>query len=235
MKILAIETTTKNLGIAIADERSILAEYKGSAVLRHSQDLIPNIDKLLKKIKLNLRDIAGFAVSIGPGSFTGLRVGVSVLKGLNLVTGIPIVSVPTLDAIACNLAGSQLPIAVIMDARKNNLYASLYKSKKDGIIKIWDYLLIAPRELISKIDKKTLFTGDGTGVYKRFIADNVEGAEFAEEKYWYPYADVVARLGIEKFKKREFEDPDTITPLYIYSKECNIKTAEPQKRKMGER
>jgi tRNA threonylcarbamoyladenosine biosynthesis protein TsaB len=223
MKILAIETSTRNLSIVISDERSVLAEYKGDAVLRHSQDLIPNIEELLKKIDSDLIDIDCFAVSIGPGSFTGLRVGVSMLKGLNLVTKIPIVTVPTLDVIAYNAVGINTPICVIVDAKKKNLYSSFYKPEDGGIIRSWDYLLISAEDLVKRINGKTFFAGDGVALYGSLIAKRLKGANLAGKEYWSPDARVVARLGAERFKRGQFADPDTLVPMYIYSQKCNVR------------
>ncbi|MBL7068417.1 MAG: tRNA (adenosine(37)-N6)-threonylcarbamoyltransferase complex dimerization subunit type 1 TsaB [Candidatus Omnitrophica bacterium] len=226
MKILAIETSTRNLSIAVADENSILAEYKGDSVLRHSQDLIPNIEILLKKTGLGLADIDCFAVSIGPGSFTGLRVGVSIIKGLNMVTNIPIVTVPTLDVIACNVLDTPTPICVILDAKKKNIYSSLYRVKDGDIIRTWDYLLVPPDELIERIDDKDeeiLFLGDAISFYGDLIRERLKNAKLADRKYWFPDAKRVARLGRNKFKRREFEDADGLVPMYMYSRECNVR------------
>lgn len=241
MKILAIETSTKYLSLAIADEGSVLAEYKGEAILRHSQDLIPSIDALLRKIGLTLGGIDGFAISIGPGSFTGLRVGVSVLKGLNMATNIPIIAVPTLDVIAHN--GIKWPgdICVLVDARKNNLYCSFYKKANGGIIRLWGYLLVSFGELLERVQRLTLgsalgvargnqkdgndilFLGDGAGLYKKEILEKIKGATLAGEESWYPDVKITACLAVKKFKNREFEDPDTLAPMYIYSSRCNIR------------
>ncbi|GAF96056.1 unnamed protein product, partial [marine sediment metagenome] len=187
MKILAVETSTRTLSIAIRDQNSVLAEYKGDGGLRHSQDLIPGINSLLKKINSKLSDIDCFAISIGPGSFTGLRIGVSILKGLNLVTGIPIIAVPSLDVIAYNAADMPHDICVIVDAKKNNLYASLYKKgKNNDIIRIWDYLLITADELVKRIKTKTFFLGDGAAVYGKFISERLKDAILADKRYWFP-------------------------------------------------
>ncbi len=227
MRILAIETSTKNLSMAIADDERVLAEYKGDAILRHSHDLIPNIENMLNKLKLELIAIDSFAISIGPGSFTGLRIGVSILKGLNLVTRIPIITVPTLDAIAYNSIDAVVPICVIVDAKKKNLYASLYKTQDGGIIKLRDYLIISPEELIEElirdIKESVLFAGDGVGLYERSISDRLRGAKFAPEDCWYPDAKVIARMGVEKFKRGDFAEPDTLVPMYIYSHKCSVR------------
>ncbi|MFH1753414.1 MAG: tRNA (adenosine(37)-N6)-threonylcarbamoyltransferase complex dimerization subunit type 1 TsaB [Candidatus Omnitrophota bacterium] len=239
MKILAIETSTRNLGLAIADDEKILAEYRGDSLLRHAQDLIPGIESLLKKLKLRLTDIDSFAVSIGPGSFTGLRIGVSTLKGLNLATNIPIVVVPTLDAIAYSSKDSTVPVCVIVDAKKKNLYASLYKTVDGGIIREWDYAIVSAEELIERIkgsgvrgqgsgfrgqgsEKEILFVGDGVGLYEKQISEKIEGARFAPKDLWYPDVKVVGRMGAEKFKRGEFAEPDTLVPMYIYPQKCNV-------------
>lgn len=231
MKILAIETSTKRLGIAIADEDSILAEYKGDAALRHAQDVIPNIDGLLKKIGSKLGEIDAFAISIGPGSFTGLRVGVSTLKGFNLVTEIPIITVPTLDVIAHNALDLSGRICVIVDAKKNNLYTSLYRAEGGGIIKVWDYSLVSTDELIEMVQKEKkrnpqediLFLGDGIERHGKAIEDRLKGVRLAERELWFPDAKVVANLAKKKFVTKEFEDPDRLVPMYIYSRECSIR------------
>jgi len=226
MKILAVETSARNLSIAVADGESILAEYKGDSILRHSQDLIPNIERLLKDTGLSLTGIDCFAISIGPGSFTGLRVGVSVIKGLNMVTNIPIVTVPTLDVIACNALDSPIPICVALDAKKKNVYTSLYRVKDGGIIRLWDYLLLPPLELIERIedkDKSILFLGDAISFYGSLITEALKGAKLADRKDWFPDAATVARLGRDKFEKRDFQDADTLVPMYMYSRECNVR------------
>jgi tRNA threonylcarbamoyladenosine biosynthesis protein TsaB len=225
MKLLAIETSTKSLSLALADGQSILSEYKGGAALRHSQDLVPNLEALLQKAEMTLDAIDCFAISAGPGSFTGLRVGIAMAKGLNFATRIPIVAVPTLDAIASNLGDSGNGICVVVDARKKNLYASLYKADKGGIIRVSGYELVAAEELKERLkaQEKTLFTGDGIAPYREIIKEQFKGARFADERHWYPDVKVIARLGAEKFKNREFSDPDALVPMYIYSRECNVK------------
>ncbi len=245
MKLLAIETSTRNLSLALAGEGGVIREYRGDAVLRHSQDLVPNLRILLREAATELADISCFAISIGPGSFTGLRVGAAMVKGLNFVTKIPIAAVPTLDVIADKLKDSGGYIGVLIDARKNNLYAALYRAGNGDIIRVSGYELVRAEDLKDTIRtqrhrgtgtqrhedagiqrEKLIFTGDGIGPYKDLITGQFPHAEFADEKDWYPDVKIVARLGLEKYKKGRFADPDTLTPMYIYSSECQIKGVE---------
>lgn len=210
MKILAIDTSTDYLSLAVLDGDRIIAKFHKKAKMRHSMLLVPMIDKLLKKTKLKIADMDCFAISIGPGSFTGLRIGVTVVKGLAYALKKPVVCVPTLDAIAMNAKKFIGTICPLLDARKNKVYACLYKSDGKSIKKISKYLLLPLDELLNKIKKydKVLFLGDTK--------------ENNFKKDWRPRAEIVARLAIGDFKKKKFIKPEDLEPMYIYSKECDI-------------
>ena len=223
MKVLGIETSTKNLSVAVLDGENILAEHNGSSRLRHSADLIPVIDKLLKASKLGLGDLDGFAVSAGPGSFTGLRIGIATLKGLNLTTEKPIIAVGTIDALARNIKKDNCDICAIIDAKKNNVYACLYAKKGGKIERKTDYLLIKPGELLDKISEPTIFVGDGISLYKDMILEKRPDSLFADPRLWQPKASVIAGLGARKLEGNQIEDPDKFVPMYLYSKECSIR------------
>ena len=223
MKVLGIDTSTKNLSVAIVEDSKTLAEFKGRERLRHSQDLIPTIEALLKSEKLKLNELDGFAISIGPGSFTGLRIGVATLKGLNLVTGKPITAVPTLDTIANNISESSQDICVIVDAKKNNVYSCVYYRKNGKIERKSGYLLVTVQELLEKLKAAVIFVGDGIALYKDAILEKINSAQFAKEETWFPKAGIVAALGMEKLEKNEIEDADSLVPMYLYSRECSIR------------
>jgi len=208
MNILAIDTSSDYLSIAILKEGKILAKYHRKSAMRHSIKLIPTIDKLLKKVRMKLKDIDCFAVSIGPGSFTGLRIGVTAVKGLAHSLKKPVVAVPTLDVIAWNSKGFKGIICPVLDARKNKVYACLYRSEGKALKRISKYLLLPMEELMKKINKfdKILFLGDIIGKMKN----------------WHPRAEVLARLGAENFRKKQFVSPEKLEPLYLYSKECDV-------------
>ncbi len=209
MKILAIDTSTDYLSLAVSNGDKVLARFHKKAERSHSSLLIPLIDKILKKVRLKLKDIDAFSISIGPGSFTGLRIGATTIKGLSYSLKKPIVTVPTLDVIAWNAKGFQGIICPVLDARKNKVYACIYKSDGKAPRRISKYLLLPIEELMKKINKfdKILFLGDVKG----------------EKRDWHPRAEIVAKMGYENFRKRKFVSPENLEPLYLYSRECDIK------------
>ncbi len=218
MRILAIDTSTDFLSLAILKNEKILARFHKKAEMRHSVLLVPMIDKLLKKAKIGLKNIDCFAISIGPGSFTGLRIGVTVVKGLAYALKKPIVAVPTLDVIAWNAVKFKGIICPVLDARKNKVYACIYKSDGKSMKRITNYLLLSVSDLLKKIRLmryNVLFLGDAVeqifaGPAKIKVAD------------WRPKAEVVARLGLEYFKKERFVKAQALEPMYLYSRECDI-------------
>ncbi|MFA5500059.1 MAG: tRNA (adenosine(37)-N6)-threonylcarbamoyltransferase complex dimerization subunit type 1 TsaB [Candidatus Omnitrophota bacterium] len=210
MKLLAIDTSTDYLSLAVIKDGKAIAKFHKKAAMRHSMLLVPMIAKLLKKVKLKIKEMDCFAISIGPGSFTGLRIGVTVVKGLAYALKRPVIAVPTLDAIAMNAKKAKGIICVILDARKKKVYACLYRSDGKNIKKISPYLLLPLDELLKKIKKydKVLFLGD-TG-------EN----NFKED--WHPKAATVGMLASEYFKEKKFTDAADLEPMYIYSRECDI-------------
>lgn len=225
MKILAIDTSTKFLSVAVVNGDRVIASYHRKAEMRHSARLIPTIDSVLKKAKLRPSDINGLAVSIGPGSFTGLRIGVTAVKTLAFALKKPVAAIPTLDVIAENARRHACLICPVLDAKKRKVYAALYKSDGNMPRKISGYLLVHPDELVDKINsmpaKKILFLGDGVDVYKEKFEKLGARAEFYGDG-WQPRASVVARFAVEKIRKKAFSDIFDLAPFYLYTKECDI-------------
>lgn len=225
MKLLAIDTSTDYLSLAVINDDKIRGRIHRKAPMSHSNLLIPMIDRLLKKTKMRLKDIDAFSISIGPGSFTGLRIGVTTVKGLAYSLKKPIVAVPTLDVIAHNARNFIGTVCPVLDAKKNKVYACLYKSNGKDIKRISKYLLLPVQDLVRKIkDKKVLFLGDA--VEQIFRVMRGPGCIKNKEKCiadWHPRAEVVAKLGSELLRKGKVLSPEDLEPLYLYSKECDIK------------
>lgn len=224
MKILGIDTSTESLGVALIEDGNLLLSSETVLGMRHSRDLIPTIKEMLNKASLAIGDVNGFAVGLGPGSFTGLRIGVTAAKTLSLISGKPVVGVPTLDVIACN--GYYYPGAIcpIMDARKRLVYAAIYDRGRAGLKRRSGYLLLPVEELLKKVKKKTLFLGDGVNLYGNTIKKIKRAkAEFAPCRLWLPRPDNVAMLGWNRLKRGRKDDTLRMVPMYLHSKECNIR------------
>jgi len=185
MYILAIETTGPFCSAALADENSIIDERSSDQTLKHLQSLTPMIEDILRKADLKVKDLSHIAVSAGPGSFTGIRIGVSTARGLAQMSGVKLVSVPTLYAFGCSTAARQGEgriVCPIFDARRGQIYGGAYSSRQE-IIAGGPYML---DEFLGKIpaEKGLLFTGDGLGSYceriRSWAAENNVDVSFAE-------------------------------------------------------
>ncbi len=230
MKILAIDTSTSYLSVAAADGAKVVSSYHRQAYMSHSSRLIPAIDSVLTKAHMRLCDVDCLALGIGPGSFTGLRIGVTTIKGLAYIMKKPVVAVPTLDTIAHNVTDFAGIVCPVLDAKKSKVYACLYESGRKGLKRISRYLLIEPDELMKRVCRemrsrahKVLFLGDGIEVYGELFRAGGDGVEFLRGLGWHPRAGVVARLAARKFEKKRFSDVCELVPLYLYSRECDMK------------
>lgn len=214
MKILAIDTSTDYLSVAVTDGAKVLGRYHRPSNRNHSRLLIPVISGLIKKSGLKAGDIDAFAVSIGPGSFTGLRIGVVAVKGLAYSFGKPVITVPTMDVIAGNVKGFNGIVCPVIDARKNKVYTCFYRSDGKSFKRLTKYLLIPVVDLLKMAGKydRVLFLGDGV---------KLTGAPEAI-KDWQPRASAVAAIAAESFRKKKFVSPEKLEPMYIYSRECDI-------------
>src|SRR3989475_4451689 len=161
MRTLAVETSTLAGGAALLDGDLVIGEYVLDIRITHSERLMATIDRLLSDAAWSVRDLEGLAVSVGPGSFTGLRIGLSTVKGLALALALPIAAVPTLDAMAATLPFAALPVVPVLDARKREVYASRYRWDGASMRREWEYLAIAPDDLSRRLDEPVIVLGDG--------------------------------------------------------------------------
>jgi len=229
MKILAIETSTMLGGVALMDDSSgLIAEVRLNVKSTHSERLMTEIDHLLRQAGLKISDIDVFAVAIGPGSFTGLRIGLSTVKGFSYSTGKPIVSVPTLEALSWNFPYCRYPVCTMLDARKKEVYTALFKWDKEGFLRLIDEMSIKVDRLLEQmvpyIHGKVVFTGEGALLYRDTIIEVMgEKAIFAPPEKMIPSPANVASIGIRKATKEEFSEPVSLIPFYIRRSEAEIK------------
>lgn len=228
MKILAIETSTMLGGVAVADENTgLVAETRLNVKTTHSERLMSIIDYTLKESMLSLDDIDAFAVSIGPGSFTGLRIGLSTAKGLSYARGKPLITIPTLDAFAWNFPLSGHPVCLMLDARRNEVYTAVYRWKENSFDKMVEEISVKPEEILKSLQGTVLFSGEGVLLYVEMIKEIMkERALFAPTDKMVPSPSNVAMLGISKALKHEYTDPAEAVPFYIRRSEAEVKWAE---------
>ena len=236
MRLLAIETSTLLGGAAIMESESgLLVESRLNVrVVAHSERLMPEIDACLKRAGLSIGDIDCFAAASGPGSFTGLRIGLSTLKGLAYATGKPVVTVPTLEAMAWNLPFCPHPVCPLLDARKKEVYAGAFVWEEDGFrrlmpessIKISDIALTAGGRASPSLEdfEKVVFLGEGALLYRNEILGLFgKRAVFAPAHLSVPMPSSTAHLGLKKALRGEFDDPASLGPCYIRKSEAEIK------------
>lgn len=223
MYILGIETSTRTGSVAVVSEDSVIAQYSLNIEVTHSERLMSTVDRVLKDTGLVIADIDGYAVAIGPGSFTGLRIGLAAVKGLALVTGRPVAAVPTLKALAGNLPYSAYPVCPMLDARKKEVYAATYRLEGADMAQIMAEAVLSLSLLSERISEKTLFTGEASHLFREDI-EKIFGdrALFAPVSSILPSAATVAGIGLNMIKSGKKTAPDSLTPMYIRRPEAEV-------------
>ncbi|MFH1837563.1 MAG: tRNA (adenosine(37)-N6)-threonylcarbamoyltransferase complex dimerization subunit type 1 TsaB [Candidatus Omnitrophota bacterium] len=218
MKTLAFDTSTKFLSIACFEGAEIKASFHKDVGISHSELLIPEVKNLINSLGWNINEIGLICVGLGPGSFTGLRIGVSAVKGLALVMGCKITGVPTMDAMVKNITGKNGLVAPFMDARKGKVYTCVYKISNGKVQKLTDYSLVEAKEFLGTLKEEVMFFGDGLHKYKDEL-DSCVLARYNEKIDWYPKGVDIGLLGIDR---KIFTAAEDLEPLYLHPKECNV-------------
>jgi tRNA threonylcarbamoyladenosine biosynthesis protein TsaB len=225
MKLLGIETATMVGSVAIVDQVDVVASYLWNIESAHSEHLMVAIEQILADASLSLQELDGVAVSIGPGSFTGLRIGLSTAKGLCYATGLPLVTVPTLDALASRLVFCKYQVCPMLDARKGEVYASIYQTADGEISRLCPPEAISPELLLRKISQSTVFSGKGAIVYRDSLLKSLgEKAYFAPPELNSPDAAAVARLGFSALQNGETAELFPVEPFYLRKPDAKIST-----------
>lgn len=216
MKILGIDTSTDICGIALTEDRTLITEFRSNIKRAHAEKLIYAIDRVLSDVKLKPHEIDGIAVSIGPGSFTGLRIGLAAVKGLVLATNLPVVAVPSLDALVLSARFWGQQICPLVKAQADEAYTALYHFKKSQLIRSSDYQLITIDSLHKLVDQKTLIINVGMKNLKDAVTGELENlVEIAPPEYSMTSGYNVAMLGFDRFNRGLAEDINTLEPFYL--------------------
>jgi len=223
MKILGVDTTTRFLCLGLYDGERVY-EYNLDAGAKHSALLVPTIKRMLDVLGLGIGDIDYFACGIGPGSFTGIRVGIASIQGFAWPGNKPVVGIPTLDIIAENAQPCAGYVAPVIDARRNLLYCSMYLVKNQRLKKTAPYMLLSIDELLPKLKRRKItLTGDGAGLYREKIRMQLPQADILDTDYWYPKAGHIIALALQRIKLKKFTAAEKIKPIYLYPKDCQIR------------
>ena len=230
MKILAVDTATKFLSLCIYADGS-LYEYKLETGPKLSALLTVTIKRTLGALGLGVNDLDYFACGLGPGSFTGMRVGLSTMKGLSWVTHKPLIGVSTLDILALDAGAGTRMIVPVIDARRSLIYSCFYRNAGNGLKKLSPYMLISKEELLAKIKSPSLVFGDALDLYREDILRNTSAVTLLDKDQWYPKAHNIIRLALGRIKNKKFDSLSKINPIYIYPKECQVKGKSKVKNK----
>ncbi|MBI3614887.1 MAG: tRNA (adenosine(37)-N6)-threonylcarbamoyltransferase complex dimerization subunit type 1 TsaB [Candidatus Omnitrophica bacterium] len=224
MRLLVVETSSLVFSVAVCDGDRILSSFKSDDPARRSDLLTGLIEEALRGAGLTLAALDGLAVSIGPGSFTGLRVGVTTVKTLAWALKKKVLPVSTLEVIAHNLDSGVEPIGVFLDARKGKVYAALFSPDAEERLKrLSPDRLLPPEEALKQFPEGTVFVGDGLIRY-RDLVNSLDGKEWslAPESDWIPSADALCRIAAHRWPNGVLDDPHRLVPEYLYSKESDI-------------
>ena len=225
MKILAIDSSGMTASVAVITDDCLVGEYTINFKKTHSQTLLPMIDTIVKFLDMDMNEFDAIAISEGPGSFTGLRIGAATAKGLGLALNKPLIGISTLAGLAYNMCGSERIICPIMDARRNQAYSGLYCFEYDCETR--EYQLVeesAPKaadileiiEEINKIGKGVVFVGDGIKVFADTIKDNIKVSYLLAPIHKREQsAASVGALAMQYLKNNNTVTADEFEPVYL--------------------
>lgn len=230
MKILGIDSSGLVASVALAEEEELLAEFTVNNKKTHSQTLLPMLDEMMTMSGIAIEEIDAIAVASGPGSFTGLRIGSATAKGLGLALNKPIVSVPTLDGLAYQMAGVGGIICPIMDARRNQVYTAAYRMTGQKPEIVMEQCAIDIQELLrilAEYKEDIHFLGDGVPVYREQIENNYAGTyDFAPAHKSRQSAGAIAVLGGCYWKEGRMESAAEHRPFYLRKSQAERERAE---------
>lgn len=230
MNIFAMDTSTLTASVAVMNDQKLLGEFTASNALTHSQTIMPMTDSLLSALNMTLDDIDVFAVSVGPGSFTGLRIGMATVKTFAQVKQKPIIGVSSLRGVSENFSyiGSSSYICPIFDARRGEVYNALYLHGDEVVS---DRALHIDDLLDSLSAKDVIFAGDAAILHRGRIEQRGEkGWRIAERQDILPRASSVAAYAARLAEKGEFGDPYSLRPKYLRKSQAERELEERQSK-----
>lgn len=224
MHVLAIDTATLQVGVALGRDGAVLGELRLAEGRRHAEHLAPAVRHLCNETGVRLDQLAAIAVGIGPGLFTGLRVGVTTAKVMAQALRIPLVPVPSLDLVAFPLRHSRRVITAVLDARRGEVFHTRYQPVPGGVQRVSAYAVSTPGDLVLELEatgEEVLLAGDGADRY-RSVLSVLDRAESAGAAFAYPSPAALVELATARVHREEFESPLDVLPLYLRESDADL-------------
>jgi tRNA threonylcarbamoyladenosine biosynthesis protein TsaB len=214
--ILAIDTATRWAGLALHDGTAVIAEYGWRCLNNHTIELAPAIDGMLKRVDLSVTDLEGVAVAVGPGSYTGLRVGLALAKGMALASQIPLLGVPTLDIVAAAIDRQPEQLLVVAEAGRTRVCAAVYQwQERQGWVARRPPFIDAWENLLEDVTQPTLFAGEITPDAVRKIRGRSRSNRIALPAVSVRRAGFLAEIGWRRLRKGAPDDAASLAPIYL--------------------
>ena len=217
--ILAIDSSSLVASVALVNEETIIAEYTVNLKKTHSQTLLPMIDEIFRMTGINKKELKAIAITGGPGSFTGLRIGAATAKGLALALGIGIINVPTINAMAYNYNHCNKLICPIMDARRNQVYTGVFRCENDTLETVIKQCAMSIDDLtdyLNEENEEVIFIGDGIPVFKQTIDEKLTTRHFyARQQLSRQRAATIGAIAWDMYIAGEIENADLFAPDYL--------------------
>lgn len=244
MKILALDSSGLVASVAVVEGdafgSNLLAEYTVNYKKTHSQTLLPMLDEIVKMIELDLSTIDAIAVAAGPGSFTGLRIGSATAKGLGLALDKPLIAIPTVDALAYNLYGTDKLICPLMDARRNQVYTGIYEFQGSDLVAIEPQMAVGIQEIAEKLcalNRDVIFLGDGVLAYRTKLTEILMAELYAGGHcHWFAPAHLnkqragaVGTLALQYLKEGKVQTAAEHQPEYLRLSQAERERAEQER------
>lgn len=225
---IAIETSGRIGSIALVEDARLLAEEPFPHGLQHAAQIVPIIDRLTRALGWSPRDIQELYISIGPGSFTGLRIGVTVAKAMALATGVKIVAAPTLRVLVENAPDEARHVLMVLDAKRDQIFTALYERGNGGWHEREPAHLDALAPALARAPRPVYLLGEGISYHRRLIPADDSSVIVTHEDSWRARAAAVGKIGAQLAARGEFADPLALAPIYIRPPEAEEKFAARQ-------
>jgi tRNA threonylcarbamoyladenosine biosynthesis protein TsaB len=223
--ILAIETATGCGSVALTRGTGctgkVLAEYSLQPEVSHARRLLGSVHAIMTAAGVEWKHLDGIAVSQGPGSFTGLRIGMAAAKGMAMAAGIPLLAVPTLDGLAAQVSPVDCPVCCLLDARKQQVYTALYRCEDKGHQRISSYLVLRPEEIVEHVQEPTLVVGPGVQACLPVLQGHPL-VRLMSTTLLAPRAAAIGFCGGSQLTSGAGELSDHVTPLYVRASEAEL-------------